>query len=124
MTRWSAIPNVPIIGAAVELLMHGRFATPCHPQQLTLWAESSADGKVGLLKRLSPEEEHHAFILASARDIQRDLCVDQWLEVWKTSVAKFKIIPAVLGPEEPFWAASRLREQMGEDFEAMYYTTV
>ena len=83
------------------------------------------------LQRLSPEEEHHALILATARDIRRGLNIDEWAAVWVSMPVSFRVIlekpnlTAVgITDGHLFFAASQLREKIGEDFEAMYYTTV
>lgn len=85
-------------------------------------AASSCPGKHnGSLRRCSPEEEHHSFILATDRDLACDLNVDGWVKAWKGSIAKIILME---NEEQIFWHAGSLREEIGERFDCLYYSTV
>ena len=69
--RWSATPGIPIIETAVKYLQNGRFKRPDRMEKLVIVCRDPLGaGPVAerSLKRISPEEEHHALILATARD--------------------------------------------------------
>lgn len=100
-----------------------------------MYADPAAHGQVvqeRAFKRLSPEEEHHAMILATARDLKASVHVGDWARAWVSQPAVFRCLrplsslTSVVDDMQAalFFEASQLREKIGEDFEAMYLTTV
>ena len=67
--------TVPLINSAVTSLMCSKFREP-RPLEVTVVINSHSDPKnekhrlQSLLRRISPEEEHLAYILATYRDIK------------------------------------------------------
>ena len=85
------------------------------------------------MKRISPEEDHHAFILATARDLQQD----KFQEAGAVAVLAPKYITSQAlscqrrngeGRFKPglnlFWEAAKQREDVGTSYETMYYSPV
>lgn len=72
---WTAC-NIPLIRSAINSLMGGRWRQPS-PIQMTIAVCSHSDPTKeqsrhkSQLKRISPEEEHVAFILATWRDVSQ-----------------------------------------------------
>ena len=70
---WSPC-TVPVIESAVTLLAMGKFKEPV-PIQMTVAVNSRGDPRKqehrmqSLLRRISPEEEHLAYVLATFRDV-------------------------------------------------------
>ena len=137
--RWSATPGIPIIDTAVKFLTKGRFAQPRCAERLVVYTDpgilTMQDAIIPerSLKRLSPEEEHHAMILATARDLSGDCNVNEWAKIWLTQPVVFRCVRKLAdlsGTVQDdlqaalFFEASQLREKIGEDFESMYLTTV
>lgn len=114
------------------MLIDGRFKKPAPCESLVVLNRSvPRDPAEVELQRLSPEEEHHAIILATARDVRRGLNIEEWAAIWVSMPVAFRVVGESsslksLGIEDGhlFFAASQLREKIGEDFESMYYTTV
>ena len=131
--RWSATPGIPIIETAVKYLQNGRFKHPTRMEKLVIVCRDPFEaGPVAerSLKRISPEEEHHALILATARDVRRGIMIQEWAAVWLSQPATFRIVQKVsltsVADSEAaalFFEAGQLREKIGEDYEAMYLTT-
>ena len=67
---------VPIITSSIQLLTESKFKDP-KPLEVTVVVSQPSDARVerhrhaSLLKRLSPEEDHLAYILATWRDVSR-----------------------------------------------------
>ena len=76
--RFSATSGVPILETAVDYLMRSRYSRP-FACELTLLAPvpEQMKGEVLSLKRLSPEEDHFAILLATARDLKKNVFVDE-----------------------------------------------
>ena len=80
--------NVPLINAAVTGLMCGKFREP-RPLDVTVVVNRNSDPSCerhrlqSLLRRISPEEEHIAYILATFRDVQNGTNVD---DSWQCEV--------------------------------------
>lgn len=111
------------MNSKVKYMMASTFRAP-HPLEVELavdQAQAWPGTHNGCLRRSSPEEEHHAFILATWRDIQDGKHVEDWLVCWRTSVAKMKQVESI---QKIFWHAARAREQIGERFDCLYYSTV
>lgn len=114
------------------MLIDGHFKKPAPCESLVVLNRSvPRDPAEVELQRLSPEEEHHAIILATARDVRRGLNIEEWAAIWVSMPVAFRVVGESsslksLGIEDGhlFFAASQLREKIGEDFESMYYTTV
>eukprot|EP00435_Cladocopium_sp_Y103_P057013 s737_g19.t1 len=136
--RWSPTPGIPIIDTAVKYLQNGRFGQPKCAERLVVYADPAVLDTQGpiperMFKRISPEEEHHSMILATARDLRRDCNVREWAMAWLTQPVTFRCIrklSSLSGTVSDdlqaalFFEASQLREKIGEDFESMYLTTV
>ena len=132
--RWSATPGIPIIETAVKFLQNGRFRRPATAEKIVLYADPSVTApSERLFKRLSPEEEHHAIILATARDLAKNVMIQEWAEIWLTQPVTFRCVKKLQNLKTAvqdeiqcalFFEASQLREKIGEDFESMYLTTV
>lgn len=66
--------SVPVINSAVRMLQLGKFKEP-QPLEITVMVCSSSDPTntnhrmTSSLKRLSPEEEHLAYVLATHADV-------------------------------------------------------
>ena len=77
---WAA-QSVPLINSAITSLVHGKFRTP-RVLEVTVLVNSKSDPKVerhrlqALLRRISPEEEHLAYILATWRDVSQGINVE------------------------------------------------
>lgn len=73
---WSPC-QVPIIQSAVQSLVAGKFREP-KPLDVTVIVSAQSDVRVerhrhaNLLKRISAEEEHLAYILATYRDVSKN----------------------------------------------------
>lgn len=103
--------------------MNATFREPA-PLTLELAVEeaSSWPGKHnGMLRRCSPEEEHHAFVLSTDRDLSVGKNVEGWVAAWKSCVARMVKITSY---EAIFWQAAKARERIGEQFDCLYYSTV
>lgn len=123
----------------MKYLQNARFGKPKCAERLVVHADpgflNQVQGPIHerTLKRISPEEEHHAMILATARDLRMDCNVREWATVWLTQPAVFRCVrrlstlsASVTDDMQAalFFEASQLREKIGEDFESMYLTTV
>ena len=65
---WSSTASVPVY----KWIMRTTYKKP-QPINLAVAVDDLfMDQKNGQMKRISPEEDHHAFILATARDLQQD----------------------------------------------------
>ena len=79
---WSPC-TVPVIESAVTLLAMGKFKDPV-PIQMTVAVTSKSDPRKqdhrmqSLLRRISPEEEHLAYVLATFRDVDKGVNVQDW----------------------------------------------
>ena len=77
---WTA-QKIPITRNAIKLLMNSRFEKPqpltveCLANDVSDVTSDSARSS-SMIKRLSPEEVHHAFILATYRDVSTDNAID------------------------------------------------
>lgn len=77
--------TVPLINSAVAGLMCSKFREP-RPLEVTVVINSHSDPKCekhrlqSLLRRISPEEEHLAYILATWRDVEKDINVQDSLQ--------------------------------------------
>ena len=91
---WSPC-SVPIIQSAIQSLVNGKFREP-KPLEVTVMVSQQSDVRVerhrhaNLLKRLSAEEEHLAYILATYRDVSKnedvqDSPFDQKIDLIHTS---------------------------------------
>ena len=75
--------SVPLIESAINMLMQGNFKNPV-PLEITVMVCSHSDPGnpqhrlQSSLKRLSPEEEHLAYILATVRDVHAGEAVEDW----------------------------------------------
>ena len=87
--------QIPIISSALDILVHGKFRSPL-PLELVVIVNDKSNPHLeqhrlgSQLRRVSPEEEHLAFILATYRDIQQgqhveDLCWDCFMREPLTS---------------------------------------
>ena len=76
--------SVPLICSAIQMLVNGKFCQPV-PLEITVMVNSVSDPTSQQqriqsgLKRLSPEEEHLAYILATWRDVSQGLLIEDWL---------------------------------------------
>jgi hypothetical protein len=76
--------NIPLIHSAINSLVAGKFKEP-KPLVLTVLVCSKADPRVerhrqqALLRRISPEEEHIAYILATWRDVSEEVNMEDLL---------------------------------------------
>lgn len=94
---WTAC-SVPIIHSAIQTLVMGKFK---EPKALDVVAAVSPQSDVrnerhrhsSLLKRLSPEDEHLAYILATWRDVSKDENVEDMIGLISTDM--YIITPAV-----------------------------
>ena len=88
---WSPC-TVPVIESAVTLLAMGKFKEPV-PIQMTVAVNSKSDPRKqehrmqSLLRRISPEEEHLAYVLATYRDVSAGLSIQdnllcQWTAIF------------------------------------------
>ena len=72
---------LPAEGGTITSLVHGKFRTP-RVLEVTVLVNSKSDPKVerhriqALLRRISPEEEHLAYILATWRDVSQGINVE------------------------------------------------
>ena len=69
---WSSTASVPVYKSSVKWIMHTTHKTPQPINLVVAVDDLFMDQKNGQMKRISPEEDHHAFILATARDLQQD----------------------------------------------------
>ena len=58
----------------------------------------------GQLRRVSPDEEHHAFILATARDLAAGKSEQEWKAKWLSCIATFVRLDS---QEAAFWRARK-----------------
>ena len=76
--------TIPLINAAIDSLVSGKWSTPA-PIELTIAVCSSSDPTKeqnrfkSQLKRISPEEEHLAYVLATWRDVSAGQCIEDVL---------------------------------------------
>ena len=68
------------------------------------------------LRRVSPDEEHHAFILATARDLAQGKSEQEWKAKWLSCQATFVRLDS---QEDEFWRADKLREAIGAPYDSM-----
>ena len=79
--------TVPVIHSAVKLLQKGRYNSP-QPLELTVAVNGLSDPSnsnhrmASSLRRLSPEEEHIAYLLATWDDISEGNNLQEWDLVW------------------------------------------
>ena len=69
---WSSTASVPVYKSSVKWIMHTTYKKPQPINLVVAVDDLFMDQKNGQMKRISPEEDHHAFILATARDLQQD----------------------------------------------------
>ena len=50
----------------------------------------------GQLRRVSPDEEHHAFILATARDLAAGKSEQEWKAKWLSCIATFVMLDSLV----------------------------
>ena len=84
---WSPC-SVPIIQSAIQSLVAGKFREP-KPLEVTVIVSQNSDVRndrhrhANLLKRISSEEEHLAYIIATYRDVSRGENIqDGWGEAF------------------------------------------
>ena len=97
------------------------------------------DQKNGQMKRISVEEDHHAFILATARDLQQDkfqeagavavlapkYITSQALSCQRRNGEGHGCLPrSIAASLNLFWKAAKQREDVGTSYETMYYSPV
>lgn len=105
----------------VRYMMSSSFREPVSlTLDVVVDAASSYPGKHHDLRRSSPEEEHHAYILATDRDLSLAVNVEGWQRAWRSSVSKMQKIESL---QQIFWQAARSRERIGEQFDCLYYST-
>ena len=74
--RYTPCGGVPVLETAVDYLMTSRYSRPSAPELAVLSPPpSQMKGEPLSLKRLSPEEDHYAVILATARDLSKNVLV-------------------------------------------------
>jgi hypothetical protein len=72
------------------------------------------------LVRISPEEQHHSFLLAIARDLKSQKGnAAEWRTQALSSV--FRFVPCA-SAEARFWESAKLREKIGMDYETCYFS--
>ena len=69
---WSSTASVPVYKSSVKWIMRATYKKPQPINLVVAVDDLFMDQKNGQMKRISPEEDHHAFILATARDLQQD----------------------------------------------------
>ncbi len=112
---WTATPCIPVRLGAVKQLVQTIFAKPAPLETIHVAVLSPAYKPLehkGALKRVSPEEITAAFIMAVARDIDKNEAVEV-LSEWKTfmlsTTCKFVFLPNQM---DRYWYALDQREQM------------
>ena len=76
VSPWWTPSNIPVIQSAISLLVNSKFAQP-KALELTVMVNGQSDPHNqqhkmnSMLRRLSPEEEHVSYILATWRDIEK-----------------------------------------------------
>ena len=106
----------------VQYLMSYTFESPA-PLKITLIADPHSSWlpkDAGQLRRVSPDEEHHAFILATARDLAAGKSELEWKAKWLSCIATFVRLDS---QEAAFWRAGKERETIGAQYDSMYYST-
>lgn len=103
-------------------MMNSTFKAPSPLSvDLVIDVSSSMPGVHDSLRRFSPEEEHHAFILATDRDLGANVNEDLWVTAWLSSMARCVKLES---QQKIFWKAGESREKIGERFDCLYYSTV
>ena len=70
--------------------------------------------------RISPEEQHYAFLLEIARDVRNQKGnAAEWRVQSLSSV--FRFVPCT-SAEQRFWESAKLREKIGMDYETCYFS--
>ena len=123
---FSATPGVPILELGISRLMEHHFSEPSpFPFPLIIAVESVSQqpwNHKGGLQRVSPEEVHHAFLLAVARDIVGNVETAK-LELWRTvaltTTMRFEVIA---NDDDIFWRGIQLRELIVTEHKALTRT--
>ena len=66
---WSSTASVRVYKSSVKWIMRATYKKPQPINLVVAVDDLFMDQKNGQMKRISPEEDHHAFILATARDL-------------------------------------------------------
>lgn len=106
----------------VQYLMSYTFESPA-PLKITVIADPHSSWlpkDAGQLRRVSPDEEHHAFILATARDLAAGKSEQEWKAKWLSCIATFVRLDS---QEAAFWRAGKERETIGAQYDSMHYST-
>jgi hypothetical protein len=78
----------------------------------------------GHLKSTTPEEQRHALVLAIDADMAAGKTDDE-LQEWRTCVLSTVVcFKRYTNDDDIFWAARNIRETIGAQYEAVYYSTV
>ena len=106
----------------VNYLMNYTYAKPAQLKVVVMADQASSwfPKDIGSMKRISPDESHHAFVMATARDLAQNKSEIEWKNAWRSSVATFVRLER---HEDAFWRAGKERELIGANFDTMYYTT-
>ena len=106
----------------VQYLMNYTFAEPSQLKLVVIADQVSSwyPHNNGNLRRVSPDESHHAFILATARDLGQKKSEEAWKREWLSCQATFVRLER---HEDAFWRAGKEREIIGASYDTMYYTT-
>ena len=102
------------------------FATPARLNLTFNCTTERHPGNVvsyGQMHLISPEEPLHAMLFAIARDIREGKEVEV-LEMWRTMVLSCVGTLIAVAPDVAFWKASQHRENVGAEYEAVYFSTV
>ena len=120
---FSAAPGVPVRMPAVKQVRDNVFREPCALEHFHV-AIPSKDYAVaahkGGLMRVSPEEIAAAFILAVARDIQKqkpDDLLQKWYKQLRSTTCVFALRP---GQMDRYWYALERRENVEHEFQAVH----
>jgi len=118
--HWSATPGVPVRMSAVTRLRDTVFATPTALQQVHVAVPADhayePHRHKGALKQVSPDEVTAAFIMAIARDIEKQEA-DDVLLAWKFKMRSTTCRFVVLGTDmKMYWYALEQREQLEQTY--------
>ena len=73
---------------------------------------------------VSPQEPAHALVLKIAAEIsagKSDAVLKLWIRMWLSTPVEFRVLDV---NQKRYASASALRERIGAEFEALYYTSV